>query len=87
MPVLTTCRATVIVAGLALSLSAPAGAGVRSYPVQGSATTEALACRAVNRSARIGSQEGVISISPCRCVQRGSHDFVCTVIVTRRTDD
>lgn len=87
MPILTTCRATILVAGLALSVSVPADAGVRSYPVQGSATTEALACRAVNRSARIGSQERVISISPCRCVQRGSHDFVCTVIVTHKTDD
>lgn len=88
MTIFTTGRATLLAAALALSFSMSASAEVKSHPVEGSAMTEALACRAANRTARIGlDADELISVSPCRCVQEREHHFVCTVVVTYERKD
>ncbi len=71
---------------LAITAAAPAYSGTKSFPVKGSATTEALACRAANRTAKIGMAENdIISISPCQCIKQRDHHYVCTVDLTYRT--
>lgn len=73
---------------LAVTVAVPAYSGTKSYPVEGSATTEPLACRAANRIAKIGiAEKDNVSISPCRCIQDGVYHYVCTVDLTYRTKD
>ncbi|ASK89838.1 hypothetical protein SPHFLASMR4Y_03106 [Sphingorhabdus sp. SMR4y] len=73
---------------LAMTVSTPAHAGTKTYPVEGSAMTEPLACRAAIRITKTGKTEkDIVSTSPCRCVEKYVNHHVCTVDLTIRTKD
>ena len=75
---------TLVIAALATIAGAGAAhAKVKGHSVSGWATTEPLACRAANRTAKIGFKDGEIkSTSPCRCTKQRENHFQCDIDIT-----
>ncbi len=75
--------ALTIAALATVAVTGAADAKVNGHTVSGWATTEALACQAANRTAKIGFKDGELkSISPCRCTKQRENHHQCDVEIT-----